>query len=504
MSIQNILKPGTEKQGWSKIYSSSLNCATMTCENIVINGLIPSEVENLTINDTLKVNGLTPNMAIKTDGVNNLISQNLEISDVNNLQSTLDGKLGATLTDNINGGGIYNITGINQLEVKEIISELVVQDPLFQINADAADDDNDVGFFAKFPLSDTNSGLIRDPDTSIWHLYDNNGSTPPSGYTLADGAPLRCGEITTPSVGITSTGDDWKISDNNGALEVINDSGVQFYSFRPAGYTHQYSSVGRVGVEYKSSNGTIAAPTATTNGASVTELLFSGHNGASYVYGGAYIAQASENWSIGNNGTRAVIQITPNGTTGRKTYFDVNGANISIGDGATNYKLPVVRGTVNQTLRTDGVGVVSWESPNFGEVGFGNNLTQTVFSAVNEWQIIAGTYAQYSVDNFSLQTNQLRYDGATVKNFRIMGSVSVEKVASQDVICRLSIFSNGVGITRSEQVQSTSNTAVYPQHVSTNAIVTLNTGDLIDVRVQNNTNSDGFIITNLQLIITEV
>ena len=68
---------------------------------------------------------------------------------------------------------------------------------------------------------------------------------------------------------------DWRIARNGTHLELTNTSGTsQFWSWRSGGFINQHGTGGSTGIEYRSSNGTIAVPTATTSGNNITQLLF--------------------------------------------------------------------------------------------------------------------------------------------------------------------------------------------------------------------------------------
>jgi hypothetical protein len=266
------------------------------------------------------------------------------------------------------------------------------------------------------------------------------------------------------------------------------------------------NTIGGAGYITKKSRGTRSAPLAVSSGDTLNALIAKGYDGSAYVESASLQYKCSENWSVGNNGSNLIFDITPKTTTGRIPWFTISDDYFELGNknAGTSYKLPVARGTFNQILQTDGLGNTAWVSRPIGEAGFINNATETTFVSANEWKICAGTYIQGTIADFSLQTNRLRYDGTLTQNFRILGSASVEKNLTGSAICRISIFTNGVDNTRSHQVQAINATANFPQHLSANAIIVLAPGDLVDIRVQNNTDDENFTVLNLQMIITEV
>jgi hypothetical protein len=75
------------------------------------------------------------------------------------------------------------------------------------------------------------------------------------------------------------------------------------------------------------------------------------------------------------------IRITPTGTSGSVPFLDLRDDGLDIGNitAGTQYTLPVARGTLNQILKTDASGVVTWQSDN----PFNQSLNTTDFVQFN-------------------------------------------------------------------------------------------------------------------------
>ena len=87
--------------------------------------------------------------------------------------------------------------------------------------------------------------------------------------------------------------------------------------------------------------------------------------------------------------------------------------------------------------------------------------------------------------------------------YRITAGASVTKLLSGSSLARMAIFINGTEITKSKQVQSTSNTSDFPQHVSSDCIVAVGINDFVEVKIQNGTDDEALTVINLSVIIVE-
>lgn len=197
---------------------------------------------------------------------------------------------------------------------------------------------------------------------------------------------------TTALTGALKFGTNWTVQENGTALEITNIvSGLQFFSFRSGGFTNSHGAgSGAVGCEYRQSLGTIAAPTATQNTNQITGLFFNGHNGTAYVQTAGLVVLATQNYAVGATGSKLQLQITPNSTTGRKTFLELNETNMIVGNsttGTTSYTLPMARGTANQGLISDGSGNLTFQDTLTGY--FAQTATATVANTTTETSLVS-------------------------------------------------------------------------------------------------------------------
>jgi hypothetical protein len=141
---------------------------------------------------------------------------------------------------------------------------------------------------------------------------------------------------------------------DNGRVVLLNSGFSEFSRYE--------STTGGVGFNKFKARGTKALPTAVLGGDVLSTNIVHGHDGSSFVQAGRDSFVANENFSPGNTGTRYEVEITPDSTATKKKYLELTSTHLAIGDvaGGTDYKLPTTRGTLNQVLKTNGVGVVSW------------------------------------------------------------------------------------------------------------------------------------------------
>jgi hypothetical protein len=169
------------------------------------------------------------------------------------------------------------------------------------------------------------------------------------------------------------------------------------------------------------------------------------------------------------------------------------------------YTLPANAPTIGgQVMVSDGADLSQpiWQTPvkRYGEISFVDNASPTLVGSTTSYQVIAGPYAQGIVNDFSLQWNRMRYDEVNSAAFRVVANVSAYK-ATDGSICTACIFINGTAVTHSRQTMALQS-GTYHRHFSTQCIVSLEPGDLVDVRMSNDDGTDVFVI-DFQLHVTE-
>jgi hypothetical protein len=184
---------------------------------------------------------------------------------------------------------------------------------------------------------------------------------------------------------------------------------------------------------------------------------------------------------------------------GLHTSDDVQFRSVNIDD---KYTLPANAPTIGgQVMVSDSADLSQpiWQTPvkRYGEISFVANLAPTAFAgSTTASKVIDGPYVQGMVSAFSLQWNRMRYDGVDSMPFRVVANVSVYK-ASSGSVCTASIFINGTAVTQSRQKNSG---AVF--YFSSQCLVMLEPGDLVDVRMTNDDGTD-LIVIDFQMHVTE-
>ena len=142
--------------------------------------------------------------------------------------------------------------------------------------------------------------------------------------------------------------------------------GVILGQFDVASFWAHQDNIGGPILQLNKSRGTKSAPSAVLSGDRVSTLSSRGYNGSVYPEVAHTRIYATENFTGIQAGSRLEHSITRAGETNTHPYFDLSSTGLKIGDidGSVDYTLPVARGTLNQILKTDASGVVTWQSDN--------------------------------------------------------------------------------------------------------------------------------------------
>ena len=160
---------------------------------------------------------------------------------------------------------------------------------------------------------------------------------------------------------------------------------------------------------------------------------------------------------------------------------------LSIGMAATNYKLPVARGTDKQILQTDANGQVTWESlpePSYGEQYFSGNIVVTDITVQNQYFVIAGTRVPGNLKDFVSNATDLEYTGAETRVMKFDFSASVEIDDAKQKDFEIGIHKNGVLQPEGVMLFVLDDTNQYPRVICTSCLVQMDTNDTIDVRIR--------------------
>jgi len=129
----------------------------------------------------------------------------------------------------------------------------------------------------------------------------------------------------------TIEGDD-NFTFSNGQIETFAEDSSSYLKLTSYSDTVHWAN----NLSFYSANGTSSTPTALLSGEVIGKVIALGHNGSSFISAGNDITfSASENWSVGNNGTQLQIRTTLNGASGAAQRLLIDGSgDITLG----NYK----------------------------------------------------------------------------------------------------------------------------------------------------------------------
>jgi len=139
----------------------------------------------------------------------------------------------------------------------------------------------------------------------------------------------------------------------------------------------------------------------------------------------------------------------------------------------------------------------------FGEVYFQGNSVETVISALGVPAKVDGVYNPGDLLSFTNGSGLLTYTGLETKEFAINLSLTTTLNLSTANISVI-VFINGAALAKTEQGTFTGSTTPGFQSTSVNALVELNTGDIVEVFVKNNTSTDNITVKDLNLNVSTV
>jgi hypothetical protein len=153
----------------------------------------------------------------------------------------------------------------------------------------------------------------------------------------------------------------------------------------------------------------------------------------------------------------------------------------------------------NKALFVNCKGVTN--SADIAQMYFSNNATQNAIATTGVFEKIVGTTTASSVNQkFSHTANRLTYIGGTSRSFVITASASVNSVVTNAVVILVRIAVNGTTIAESES-QATTSASGRNENFYSQAIVTLNPNDFVELFVANGTNANNVLATELNVLI---
>jgi hypothetical protein len=235
---------------------------------------------------------------------------------------------------------------------------------------------------------------------------------------------------------------------------------------------------------------------------------------------------------IGNGASTSKVEIGRLGATTELTGTNINAQiggvprisvdvsttrlhnnNILFNDAPNSYRFPATRPAINQLLVDDGngVGVLDWRGiasllppKAYGEQYFVGNALPTAFIGINTYASIVGVRSAGTNSNFQSLPNAIGYTGTTPRTFKVEWHCSAITNGGDNEIYQFAIYKNSVkipaGEMRSMLDDSNKN---YPHNVSSCAMVPLVQNDIIEVLVRNTQSTQGIIVNDLNLVITD-
>jgi hypothetical protein len=163
-------------------------------------------------------------------------------------------------------------------------------------------------------------------------------------------------------------------------------------------------------------------------------------------------------------------------------------------------------GGIDQTslksLFNNCVGITN--TTNVGHYRMDNNATDTIISTINTWTLVAGT----TIEGFGnspkwVHTNQkLTYVGTITQNFYISGSFTVESTVTLQTLA-VTLAINGVP-QEDEAIEIRVQQANEPYTINGIGILSVVTGDYVELYIKNMTSTQDVLVTNFNVIIQKV
>jgi len=206
-------------------------------------------------------------------------------------------------------------------------------------------------------------------------------------------------------------------------------------------------------------------------------------------------------WTIQNTASQADRLVIRDG--GSQVVLSVfQDGQIAFGNSTLDeaYVFPVVRATAagSQLVDLEGNGFLSWHDRAFHQSGILQNTVLTLLN-VAEWTSITGPRIVGFSSNFANVGRETRYDGVATRMFKIDVNVALDSTKNSQLLS-IGVFKNGVLSELSEQRCVIEG----PQNCATSTILELGTGDFVEIRIRNMTDSKPAFVYWLNQHITEI
>ena len=140
------------------------------------------------------------------------------------------------------------------------------------------------------------------------------------------------------------------------------------------------------------------------------------------------------------------------------------------------------------------------KSANFGEMNFQGNSTPTIFSAINTPVKIVGTYNAGELQNFTHSAGRLTCTASGSNTYDVKVCTTGSLSFSSDSVT-IFIAVNGSVVEQSSQSVNLDGISPSFKSISLQKLVTLNTGDYVEVWVQNNNSTNSITHQDISLIV---
>jgi hypothetical protein len=175
---------------------------------------------------------------------------------------------------------------------------------------------------------------------------------------------------------------------------------------------------------------------------------------------------------------------------------------LTLGTSGQDFIINEGRGTAGQVLTTDGVGNTSWSGSSYGFQYFNDNTTVTSIANQGTFYSVEGARVAGLLQDFTSGATGLTYTGAKTKVYKMNLSLTWDLDEGKEDVCELAIFKNSVIVLGTKQKGY--NYKDYPRNCSTNALISLSTNDIIDVRVADTEDDNDMLINNFSFTVCSV
>jgi hypothetical protein len=139
----------------------------------------------------------------------------------------------------------------------------------------------------------------------------------------------------------------------------------------------------------------------------------------------------------------------------------------------------------------------------YGETYFQDNATDTVISIIDTPVKVNASYSSGDLLGFTQAAGTLTYTASETKQFLLSLSLNTAINLASDKVSVI-IYVNGAPLAKSKQSHFTGSTSPGLQSLSINAIVSLSTGDTVEVFMENNTSVNNIVVQDLNLNVSAI